>query len=63
MQRARALPTEEVAMTSKLFEKFHQSMEMEDIMFHYRDMCSILQTGPGPLSSFYPLLKVNREHN
>ena len=57
-QQKRVLPSDEVAMASKLFEKFFQSMEFEDIMAHYRDMCEVLQIKPGPLKSFYPVLKV-----
>jgi len=44
-------------MASKLFEKFFQSMEFEDVISHYRDMCEILQIKPGPLNTFYPTLK------
>ena len=58
MSQKRVLPSEEVAMASKLFEKFFQSMEFEDVISHYRDMCEILQIRPGPLNTFYPVIKV-----
>ncbi len=54
----RALPSGEVAQASKLFEKFFNAMEPEDIMEYHQDLCQVLQICPGPLSSFYNVIKV-----
>ena len=54
----RALPTGEVAQASKLFEKFHAAEEFEDILHYHNELCNTLQICPGPLSSFYNVIKV-----
>ena len=54
----RALPTEKVAQASKLFEKFHASEEFEDILDYHTELCNVLQICPGPLKSFYNVIKV-----
>ena len=54
----RVLPSAEVSMASKVFEKFFSAIEFEDIMQHYKDLCELLQISAGTLSQFYPVLKV-----
>ena len=54
----RALPTEKVAQASKLFEKFHAAEELEDILDYHTELCNVLQICPGPLKSFYNVVKV-----
>ena len=54
----RVLPSTEVSLASKAFEKFFAAQELEDIIEHYKDFCALLQITPGPLSQFYPVLKV-----
>jgi hypothetical protein len=54
----RVLPTTEVSLASKAFEKFFAAHELEVIIEHYKDFCALLQITPGPLSQFYPVLKV-----
>ena len=54
----RALPTEKVAQASKLFEKFHAAEELEDILDYHTELCNVLQICPGPLKSFYNVIKV-----
>ena len=54
----RALPTEKVAQASKLFEKFHAAEELEDILDYHNELCNVLQICPGPLKSFYNVIKV-----
>ena len=54
----RVLPSAEISVASKSFEKFFAAQEVEDIIEHYKDFCAVLQITPGPLSQFYPVLKV-----
>ena len=54
----RALPSGEVAAASKLFEKFHAAEEFEDILYYHNELCNVLKICPGPLSSFYNVIKV-----
>ena len=54
----RVLPTTEVSLASKAFEKFFASQELEDVIEHYKDFCALLEITPGQLSQFYPVLKV-----
>ena len=53
----RVLPSAEVSLASKAFEKFFAAQEFEDIMTHYKDLCEILQITAAPLSQFYPTIK------
>ena len=55
----RVLPSTEVSLASKAFEKFFAAQEFEDIIEHYKDFTSILQINAGPLAQFYPVLKVS----
>ena len=55
----RALPTGEVAQASKLFEKFYASEEFDDILYYHNEMCNVLSICPGPLNSFYKVIKVS----
>ena len=55
----RVLPSTEVSLASKAFEKFFAAQEFEDIVEHYKDFTSILQINAGPLAQFYPVLKVS----
>ena len=59
----RVLPTGEVALASKIFEKFFAAQEFEDIIGHYKDLCEVLQISAGPLSQFYPTIKVSSKYN
>ena len=54
----RALPSGEVAAASKLFEKFFAAEEFEDILYFHNELCNTLKICPGPLSSFYNVIKV-----
>ena len=54
----RVLPSTEVSLASKAFEKFFAAQDLEDIIEHYKDFCALLQITPGPLPQFYPVLKV-----
>ena len=54
----RALPSGEVAAASKLFEKFFAAEEFEDILYFHNELCNVLKICPGPLSSFYNVIKV-----
>ena len=56
----RALPTGEVAQASKCFEKFHAAEEFDQILYYHNELCNILQICPGPLSSFYNVIKVRQ---
>ena len=56
----RALPTEKVAQASKLFDKFHSAEEFEDILDYHTELCNVLQICPGPLKSFYNVVKVRK---
>ena len=55
----RVLPSAQISVASKSFEKFFAASEIEDIIEHYKDFCAVLEISPGPLSQFYPVLKVN----
>ena len=54
----RALPTGEVAQASKLFEKFFAAEEFEQILYFHQELCNVLKICPGPMLSFYNVLKV-----
>ena len=55
----RVLPSAEVSLASKVFEKFFAAQEFEDILTHHKDLCEILQIKPGLLSECYPVIKVS----
>ena len=55
----RALPTGEVAQASKLFEKFFQAEEFDEILHFHQELCNTLKICPGPLLSFYNVVKVS----
>jgi hypothetical protein len=57
----RALPTGEVAEASKLFEKFFAAEEFEDITDYHAELCRVLKICPGPLASFYKVIKVREK--
>ena len=55
----RVLPSAEVSLASKVFEKFFAAHEFEDILTHHKDLCEILQIKAGLLSECYPVIKVS----
>ena len=55
----RVLPSAEVSLASKVFEKFFAAHEFEDILTHHKDLCDILQIKAGLLSECYPVIKVS----
>ena len=54
----KALPTEQVTQASKLFEKFFSAEDFQDILYYHHEMCNVLQICPGPLHTFYDVIKV-----
>ena len=54
----KALPTEQVAQASKLFEKFYSAEDFQDILYYHHELCNVLTICPGPLPTFYNVIKV-----
>ena len=54
----KALPTEQVTQASKLFEKFFSAEEFQDVLYYHHEMANVLQICPGPLPTFYNVIKV-----
>ena len=54
----KALPTEQVAQASKIFEQFYSATEFQDILYYHHELCNVLTICPGPLPTFYNVIKV-----